>query len=76
MCAVEVGYLDALSEPSKISLAFQGGVMTDNEVREFENNEFYKEAVELRRWDDLAKNPNLISPSIDQFIASINQSIK
>jgi len=76
LCAVEVGYLDALSEPSKISLAFQGGVMTENEVREFENNEFYKEAVELRRWDDLAKNPNLISPSIDHFIASINQSIK
>jgi phosphonate degradation associated HDIG domain protein len=76
LCAVEVGYLDALSDPSKISLAFQGGVMTQEEIEAFEKNEFYKEAVDLRRWDDLAKDPNLVSPTIELFIESINQSIK
>jgi phosphonate degradation associated HDIG domain protein len=76
LCAVENGYLETLSEPSKISLSFQGGVMSEEEVKEFENNEFYKEAVNLRRWDDLAKDPNLVSPSIESFIDSINASIK
>ena len=71
-----MGYLESLSEPSKISLAFQGGVMTQEEIEAFEKNEFYKEAVDLRRWDDLAKDPNLASPSIEHFIESINQSIK
>ena len=76
LCAVENGYLETLSEPSKISLSFQGGVMSEEEVKEFEINEFYKEAVNLRRWDDLAKDPNLVSPSIESFIDSINASIK
>jgi phosphonate degradation associated HDIG domain protein len=76
LCAVRNGYLETLSEPSKISLYFQGGVMTVEEVKEFEKNEFYKEAVELRTWDDLAKDPNILSPSIETFIDYINASIK
>jgi len=76
LCATEPGYLEKLSTPSKISLEFQGGVMNEEEVLLFEKNEFYKEAVNLRRWDDLAKDPNLVSPSIESFIDAIESSIK
>jgi len=76
LCATEPGYLEKLSTPSKISLEFQGGVMNEEEVLLFEKNEFYKEAVILRRWDDLAKDPNLVSPSIESFIDAIESSIK
>ena len=76
LCATEVGYYEALSEPSKISLGFQGGVMTQEEIPVFEKNEYYLESVALRRWDDLAKDPNLVSPSIDSFIPSIELSLK
>lgn len=76
LCATEPGYLETLSTPSKISLEFQGGVMNEEEVLLFEKNEFYKEAVNLRRWDDLAKDPNLVSPSIESFIDAIESSIK
>ena len=76
LCAVEPGYLQTLSTPSKISLEFQGGVMNEEEVALFENNEFYKEAVALRRWDDLAKDPNLASPSINTFTTAIESSLK
>jgi phosphonate degradation associated HDIG domain protein len=76
LCATEPGYLETLSTPSKISLEFQGGVMDKEEVALFEKNEFYKEAVNLRRWDDLAKDPNLISPSIESFVEAIESSIK
>lgn len=76
LCTTEPGYLETLSTPSKISLEFQGGVMNEEEVLLFEKNEFYKEAVNLRRWDDLAKDPNLVSPSIESFIDAIESSIK
>jgi phosphonate degradation associated HDIG domain protein len=76
LCATEPGYLEALSTPSKISLEFQGGVMNEQEVSLFEKNEYYKEAVNLRRWDDLAKDPNLVSPTIESFLIVIESSIK
>jgi len=76
LCAVEPGYLETLSIPSKISLEFQGGVMNEEEVALFEKNEFYKEAIDLRRWDDLAKDPNLVSPSIESFTIAIESSLK
>ena len=53
LCATAPGYLETLSTPSKISLEFQGGVMDKEEVALFQKNEFYKEAVDLRRWDTL-----------------------
>ena len=76
LCATAPGYLETLSEPSKISLEFQGGVMNQTEVADFEKNEFYKEAVNLRRWDDLAKDPYLISPTLDSFLNAIETSLK
>jgi len=76
LCAVDPDYYETLSEPSKISLQFQGGIMNKEEVVLFEQNEFYKQAVDLRRWDDLAKDANLTSPSIETFINAIENSLK
>lgn len=75
LCAVELGYYESLSHPSKTSLTMQGGVMNDIEVKEFENNPFYKDAVSLRKWDDMAKDPDLQAPDLIQFISSIESSI-
>jgi predicted HD phosphohydrolase len=57
-------------------LEFQGGIMSLDEVAEFEKNEYYKEAIELRRWDDQAKDANLVTPLLDSFISSIEASVK
>lgn len=59
LCAKEPEYLGRLSEPSIISLHLQGGPMTEAECRLFEQNPFYRDAVQLRRFDDLAKVPNM-----------------
>jgi phosphonate degradation associated HDIG domain protein len=75
LCAKEPGYYETLSTPSKTSLEIQGGIMSLDEVAEFEKNEYYKEAVELRRWDDMAKDANLVTPLLDSFISSIEVSI-
>jgi predicted HD phosphohydrolase len=50
--------------------------MNPDEVSKFEFNEFYKEAISLRRWDDEAKVANLVSPFLESFIASIESSLK
>lgn len=76
LCAVEPGYLETLSEPSKISLGFQGGVMNETEIAAFKTNEFYEDAIVLRKWDDLAKDATLKSPSLETFVMSIENSLK
>jgi phosphonate degradation associated HDIG domain protein len=59
LCATEPEYLRHLSEPSLVSLGLQGGPMNAEECQIFEQNPFYRDAVQLRRLDDLAKVPNM-----------------
>jgi 2-amino-1-hydroxyethylphosphonate dioxygenase (glycine-forming) len=48
-------YYDQLSEASKKTLEFQGGVMTYEEAMAFEEDDLFDQHVAIRRWDDLAK---------------------
>ena len=45
-------YYELLSDPSKISLELQGGIMNDGEAQRFILSTFYKDAVTLRKYDD------------------------
>lgn len=76
LCAVESGYYESLSQPSKTSLALQGGIMSEHEIRDFQLNPYYQDAVSLRKWDDLAKVPNLDCPDLSEYIVSIEKSLK
>jgi [1-hydroxy-2-(trimethylamino)ethyl]phosphonate dioxygenase len=67
LCATDPEYLAQLSPASVQSLGLQGGPFTPAELSEFESNPFYREAVTLRRWDDLAKVPNLPVPDLDHY---------
>lgn len=55
LCAVEPTYHDGLSPASVASLELQGGPMSADEVAAFEALPGHEQAVDLRRWDDLAK---------------------
>jgi phosphonate degradation associated HDIG domain protein len=68
LCRVEPHYEATLSEPSRQSLALQGGVMSGAEAREFEAHEFVTDAVRLRRWDDAAKIVALGTSPLDHFL--------
>lgn len=57
LCAREPAYVAQLSEESLRSLALQGGPMTAAEAATFDAMPFSAEAIALRRWDDLAKDP-------------------
>jgi len=52
-------YYELLSGPSKISLELQGGIMDDEESRNFTSLKFYKDAIILRKYDDEGKIPNI-----------------
>ena len=56
-----------MSEPSKISLELQGGIMNDEEAKKFTSLKFYKDAVILRRYDDDGKIPNIKMKKIDDY---------
>lgn len=74
LCAVEPAYFELLSGPSIQSLALQGGPMTAEESRQFEQHPFYREAVQLRRWDDRAKVENLLTPYLEHFAAHLDKA--
>ena len=57
LCAVDADYFGILSPESVKSLQLQGGWHTPDQASAFETEEFCKQAVDLRRWDDRAKTP-------------------
>ncbi len=73
LCATDSTYFGKLSAASIQSLALQGGPMTKTEASEFETNEFYREAVALRTWDDKAKLPGFATASIGEYREMIDK---
>ena len=60
-------YFNQLSEASIKTLAFQGGVMTDKEATIFESDPLHEMYVQLRRWDEQAKEIAKPLPSLDHY---------
>ncbi|MGA0600984.1 HD domain-containing protein [Caulobacter sp. KR2-114] len=56
LCLRQPGYLDALSPASAASLALQGGPFDEGGAAAFERKPYWRQAVALRRWDDLGKD--------------------
>lgn len=76
LCAVDAAYYRQLSEPSQQSLQLQGGAMDSAEVAAFEQNPHFENAVQLRRWDDLAKIPDAATPSLEHFGESLTRALQ
>ena len=73
LCAVEPDYYDGLSPTSVRSLALQGGPCTEEEARAFEKLAGFREAVQLRRWDDAAKQPGLAVPPPEEYCTLLDR---
>lgn len=69
LVSTDAGYFASLSPASVHSLALQGGPMTAGEVAQFEAMPFAMDAVQLRRWDDLAKTPGQATPPLGYYMA-------
>jgi phosphonate degradation associated HDIG domain protein len=68
LCAVEPGYLEALSAASIHSLALQGGPFTPQAAISFDRLEGAADALRLRRYDDQAKIPDAVIPGFEAYI--------
>ncbi len=75
LCAVDSDYFSKLSPPSVQSLALQGGPMTKTQANHFELHPHFAAAIQLRRFDDQAKIPNLTTPSLEHFAPHLTQSL-
>jgi phosphonate degradation associated HDIG domain protein len=76
LCTVEPEYLAKLSPASLKSFHDQGGLMSQSQIDDFRDEPFAFEAVELRRWDDLAKDPTMQTPTIDDFAPLLDHLIE
>ena len=60
-------YFNSLSEASKISLKLQGGIMKNNEVKQFKQYSDYRDAIKLRRFDEDAKKQNIKIKKVEDY---------
>ena len=74
LCAVDGDYWDALSAASKRSLELQGGAFSPVAAANFIQQPGAEQAVQLRRWDDLAKVPNLHTPDLEYFLPYVQKA--
>lgn len=59
LCTVDDKYAnEQLSEASKKTFELQGGKLSDEEVKMFENHEYFDDAIKLRHFDDEGKMEN------------------
>ena len=68
LCATRPEYHDSLSDDSKRSLKLQGGIFSEGEAAAFIGEAGAKDAVQLRLWDDLAKQPDLQTPGLSHYM--------
>ena len=76
LCAVEPGYLAALSPASAYTLGVQGGPMGVAERAEFEANPQAGAALRLRRWDDAAKDPAASPPAFGYYKSMLRRLLR
>lgn len=76
LCAVEPGYLQALSPASVHSLALQGGPFTTDQAARFERLDGSRDAVRLRRYDDLGKAPDAPTPGFEAYAPMLRRLVR
>jgi phosphonate degradation associated HDIG domain protein len=71
LCGADSSYMAQLSPASLQSLKLQGGPMSPTEVAEFEGEPFFREALQLRRWDDQAKIRDWSVPPLNHYLPKL-----
>jgi phosphonate degradation associated HDIG domain protein len=69
------GYYEQLSEASKRTLEFQGGVMSASEAMEFEADPLHELYIQFRKWDEAAKLEQVQLPSLDLYREMITKHL-
>lgn len=75
LVATDPDYERALSETSRRTLARQGGPMDAQEIADFERHPWWREAVQLRLWDDLGKDPEARVPPLEAYEEDLRAAV-
>lgn len=67
LVARDARYREHLSPASIQSLALQGGPMSAQESEGFRCREHAEDALRLRGWDELAKDPDALNPTLEDL---------
>ena len=73
--ARENKYYNKLSEASKLSLKLQGGVLNNKEALIFEKDEFFKDSIKLRKFDEAAKKIGVKIKNISEYKDLLESSL-
>jgi phosphonate degradation associated HDIG domain protein len=73
LCFVDTVYHSTLSPASQRSLVLQGGPFDQAGAQAFMAKPFASDAVALRRWDDLAKDPVVVTPGWEHYAALLGR---
>ncbi|MFN7733813.1 MAG: HD domain-containing protein [Pirellula sp.] len=68
LCTIEPEYIHALSPAAQRCYFDLGGPMSRAELDDFRDEPFAFEAVQLRRWDDLAVQPGVVTWTLEEFL--------
>jgi phosphonate degradation associated HDIG domain protein len=69
LVSTDARYAATLSAASQHSLVLQGGPMDEAELTRFQAMPHSMDALQLRRWDDLAKVPGKATPPLGYYLA-------
>jgi len=67
LCAVDPDYFGRLSEASVHTLRLQGGPMSEPEANAFARQENLESIIQVRMWDEGAKDPSVETPGFDHY---------
>ncbi|GAA0395397.1 HD domain-containing protein [Cocleimonas flava] len=73
LCTIDSHYYNDLSPTSKQSLKLQGGrYQNTQQIKAFENKPYFKEAVQLSRFDDCGKTSENSNADFDHYLPLLN----
>ena len=75
LCATQQSYFNRLSPASVKTLELQGGPMSAAEVAAFEAEPFFRDAIQVRQWDDSGKVAGMVIPDLFSYRALLESAV-
>ena len=75
LTATDPAYYNNLSEASKKTLEYQGGVMSHDEAIAFEKDPSFNESIRMRQWDEKAKEINASLVDLEKIKTKANNAL-
>ena len=76
LVATDKSYAAKLSPASQETLKWQGGPMTEKEVKAFKNHSYFDDIIKVRLWDEKAKDTDVRMVALSHFIDLIYEHLQ